>query len=179
MKRLMVFFALLLFVTPVQAKNNKHEERESETPLVRDVFEKPFAFLPPPPLPGVSKESQQEVIDRYYRNTEKEREQYQHHGDDDQGNYSKGKGKNKKHLPPGLKKKEARGKELPRGWRKKIARDHVLDRDLRGHCQELPQELRRELPRPDRGTKFLRLEDTIIRVVESTFEIVDVFNYGN
>ncbi len=175
MKRVLFVFVLLLFVTPVQAKNDKHKDRDrgSSLPTVREVVEKPFGFLPSlpplpvPPLPGVSWRSQQEAIDRYSRD----------YGDDGRDEYSRKKGKKKK-LPPGLRKKEARGKELPPGWRKKIARGQVLDRDLRGRCQELPRELRRELPRPARGTKFLRLEDKIIRVVESTFEIVDVFSYG-
>ncbi len=177
MKRVFIFFVLLVFVSPVHAKNNKSKDRSTE-PAVREAVDKPLGFLPPPPpLPGMSRESQQKVIDRYYRNTEQQRREYRHY-DDDRDNSSHKKGKKKKSLPPGLKKKEARGKQLPPGWRKKIARGEVLDRDLRPHCQELPTELSLELPRPPRGTKYLRLEDKIIRVVDATFEIVDVFTFG-
>lgn len=173
MKRFFVFFVLLLFVAPVQAKNNKSKGRDYPAPIERDSVKKPTGFLPPPPpLPGMSRDRQQEVIERYYRSSERQH----HYDDDDYGKYKKAK--KKKRLPPGLRKKAARGKGLPPGWQKKIARGEVLDRDLRSHCQELPGELRRELPPPPRGTKFLQLEDKIIRVVESTFEIVDVFTFG-
>ncbi|MBU0679789.1 MAG: hypothetical protein KKD73_00035 [Proteobacteria bacterium] len=175
MKRLLVFFVLLLFVAPVQAKNEKHKAKDAPVPSVHEAAEKPFGFLPPPPppLPGMSRESQQEVIDRYFRNSQQEHKQYRHADDG-----ALKEGKKKKHLPPGLMKQEARGKELPPGWQKKIARGEVLDHDLRAHCREVPRDLSRELPPPPKGTKFLQLEDKIIRVVEATFEIVDVFTFG-
>jgi hypothetical protein len=146
--------------------------------VARDI--QPSTFLPPPPpLPGMSRESQQEIIDRYYRRTEPERTEYrQYEEDDHRDDGALGKGKKKKHLPPGLKKKEARGKELPPGWQKKIARGQVLDRELRPHCRDLPRDLYRELPPPPKGTRLYQLEDRIIRVVEATFEIVDVFTFG-
>lgn len=173
MRKLLIFCALLLFVAPVQAQDHR----------AVDSVKKLFGLIPPPPpppLPGMSRERQQDVIEDYYRNTEREREreEYQRHDDDDHGSYSHKKGKKKKKMPRGLRKKAARGKDLPPGWRKKVARGEVLDRDMRDHCQELPTELSRELPRPPKGTKFLQLEDKIIRVVESTFEIVDVFTAG-
>ncbi|MEN8257870.1 MAG: hypothetical protein ABFS09_08420 [Thermodesulfobacteriota bacterium] len=136
---------------------------------------------PPPPLPGMTRDRQQDIIERYYRHNERERDQYRHYEDDDRGSYSRKKGKKakkRKNLPPGLRKKAARGKGLPPGWQKKVARGEVLDYELRDHCRDLPRELRSELPRPERGTKFVRLEDKIIRVVESTFEIIDIFSVG-
>jgi hypothetical protein len=53
-----------------------------------------------------------------------------------------------------------------------------LDRELRPHCRDLPRDLYRELPPPPKGTRLYQLEDRIIRVVEATFEIVDVFTFG-
>ncbi len=191
MRSLLVLCALLLLVAPAQAKNNKHKHSQ---PAVDERADTPFGFLPPPPplpgmskerkapspppLPGMSRDKQQDIIERYYRHNEQERDQYRHYEDDDRGSYSHKKAKKKKNLPPGLRKKAASGKGLPPGWQKKIARGEVLDYELRGHCRDLPRELSRELPRPEHGTKFLRLEDKIIRVVESTFEIIDVFNVG-
>lgn len=136
---------------------------------------------PPPPLPGMDKdrirEPQRQIIEHYYRSGERERR----YDDRDDGSEYAGKGKKGRHkgqLPPGLQKKEARGKELPPGWRKKIARGQVLHRDLRPHIRDLPHDLERDLPRSPRGTRLYQLEDKIIRVVEATFEIVDVFSIG-
>ncbi|PLX48348.1 MAG: hypothetical protein C0613_11325 [Desulfobulbaceae bacterium] len=136
---------------------------------------------PPPPLPGMDtdrvRDQQRHIIERYYRSGERDHR----YDDKDDGSAYAGKGKRGRHkrqLPPGLQKKEARGKELPPGWRMKIARGAVLPRDLRPHIRDLPHDLERDLPRPPRGTRFYQLEDKIIRVVEATFEIVDVFNIG-
>lgn len=162
MKKALLVVVLLVLAGPALARDNGAT-----------------SFLPPPPpLPGMSRESQQEIIDRYYRRTAPERYEYRHDQEDDQRDGALDKGKKKKHLPPGLKKKEARGRDLPPGWQKKIARGQVLDRDLRPHCRDLPPDLHRELPPPPRGTRLYQLEDRIIQVVEATFEIIDIFTFG-
>lgn len=87
----------------------------------------------------------------------------------------KQKGK-KKSLPPGLKKKAARGKALPPGWQTKLSRGEVLDERVYRQCEPLPVELSRRLPPPPRGTITVRVEGKVIRLMEATREILDVFD---
>jgi hypothetical protein len=84
--------------------------------------------------------------------------------------------KKMKSLPPGLKKKAARGKELPPGWQKKIARGEVMDAQVYAHAQPLPVELARRLPPQPAGVVTVMLEGKAVRLAEATLTILDVFD---
>ena len=91
--------------------------------------------------------------------------------------YAKQKGKGQKHkkLPPGLAKKLERGQSLPPGWQKKLAKGEVLSDELYGHAEPLTKKEKSELPPSPAGTKLLKIENKIIRVMGATRTILDVF----
>ena len=75
-----------------------------------------------------------------------------------------------KHLPPGLQKKVERGQALPPGWQKKVARGEVLD--IRVYRQG-----RVIIPIDKYGAVSILVDDRVIRVIQATRVILDVFNY--
>ena len=85
------------------------------------------------------------------------------------------KPKKKKKLPPGLKKKLERGGELPPGWQKKVARGEVLDEDLYRQSTLLPEDLLSRLPTDTDGTELRLLGDRVLRIIDDTRAILDVF----
>ena len=78
-------------------------------------------------------------------------------------------------LPPGLAKKVARGEKLPPGWQKKIARGEVLPQTVYAQAQPLPEVVMRKLPPPPAGTILVTLDGKVVRLLEATRTIVDVF----
>ena len=92
---------------------------------------------------------------------------------DDEGEYGK-KHKEKK-LPPGLRMKLERGGELPPGWQRKVARGEVLDAELYSHSYSLPDEIRRRMPREIDGTSIRRIDDRVVRVMDATRTVLDVY----
>ena len=91
--------------------------------------------------------------------------------------HNKNKSKHKG-LPPGLAKKVERGGELPPGWQKKLVRGEVLDEDIYSRGVMLSDEERGGIPPSPAGTSLLRVEDKIIRVMDATRTILDVFDVG-
>ena len=85
-------------------------------------------------------------------------------------------GKKKKTLPPGLKKKIERGGELPPGWQKKVARGEVIDARVYAHSHPLPPELLKRLPPQPHGTVVVTIEGKVVRLMEATLTILDVFD---
>lgn len=85
-------------------------------------------------------------------------------------------GARQKALPPGLRKKVARGGSLPPGWQKKVARGEVLDDDLLWHAHGIPDELYGRLPRQPPGTAIIELNGKVVRLIEATRTIVDVLD---
>lgn len=81
-------------------------------------------------------------------------------------------------LPKGLQKKYQRTGELPPGWQKKLNRGQVLPKDIYHYGHELPVDLRRSLPLGPVGSKVIKVEGRIIRLMESTREIVDILDIG-
>ncbi len=75
-----------------------------------------------------------------------------------------------KRLPPGLQKKVERGQALPPGWQKKVARGQVLD--VRVYRQG-----RVIIPIDKYGAVSILVDDRVIRVIQATRVILDVFNY--
>lgn len=84
--------------------------------------------------------------------------------------------KKMKTMPPGLKKKVERGGELPPGWQKKVARGEVLDAQIYAHSRPLPPELLKRLPPQPPGTIVITVEGKVVRLVEATLMILDVFD---
>ncbi|WP_461482002.1 hypothetical protein, partial [Porticoccus sp.] len=80
-----------------------------------------------------------------------------------------------KSLPPGLRKKLERGGELPPGWQRKVARGEVLDSELYGHSRSLPEEFLHRLPRSVDGTSLRRIDDRVVRIMDATRTILDVY----
>ena len=85
-------------------------------------------------------------------------------------------GKKAKDLPPGLKKKIARGGKLPPGWEKKLVTGEVMPPEVWAESQPLPHEIIVKLPVPPPGTVLRAIEGHIVRVMEKTREILDVFD---
>jgi hypothetical protein len=86
------------------------------------------------------------------------------------------KGKKKKSLPPGLKKKVARGGELPPGWQKKVAKGEVLDADIYSHSEKVPYGLIKDLEQQPEDTELIKVEGKIIRILKTTRSILDEFD---
>jgi hypothetical protein len=82
----------------------------------------------------------------------------------------------KKSLPPGLAKKLARGGTLPPGWQMKVARGEVLDHEVYNNASPLPEELLRKLSSMPKGTVLLQVENKIVKVIEASRNIVDLFD---
>ena len=79
--------------------------------------------------------------------------------------------KNKhKQLPPGLQKKLDRGQSLPPGWQKKLARGEVLDIRVYRSAQVI-------IPIDRHGVVSILFEGKVVRLIEATRVILDVFNY--
>ena len=90
-----------------------------------------------------------------------------------------GKRKNgKKHhgeLPPGLQKKVERGGQLPPGWQKKVAVGETMPVEVFKECKPLPKDLIVKLPSPPAGTITVTVDGKIVRLMEATKQILDVF----
>jgi hypothetical protein len=80
-----------------------------------------------------------------------------------------------KALPPGLAKKGTPGAKLPSGWQKKITRGEVIPQTVYAQAQPLPEVVMRKLPPPPAGTMLVTLDGKLVRLVEATRTIVDVF----
>lgn len=77
--------------------------------------------------------------------------------------------------PSGRTKKAARSEKLPPGWQKKIARGAVLPQTVYAQAQPLPEVVMRKLPPPPAGTILVTLDGKVVRLLEATRTIVDVF----
>ena len=79
-------------------------------------------------------------------------------------------------LPPGLRKKGARGKALPPGWQKKVAPGQSLDYQVYRLGESLPDLLLRRLPPPPVGAEIIRVDEKIILLNSTTRTILDAFD---
>lgn len=88
-----------------------------------------------------------------------------------------GKKKGWKHggLPPGLAKKVEHGGRLPPGWQAKLAKGAVMPVEVYQECHSLPREVIAKLPPPPRGTILIAVDGKIVRLLQATREILDVF----
>ena len=72
-------------------------------------------------------------------------------------------------------KKAVRDAKLPPDWQKKIARGEILPETVYKQAQPLPEVVIRTLPPPPAGTTLVILDDKVLRLLEATRTIVDVF----
>jgi len=87
-----------------------------------------------------------------------------------------GKGKKSGELPPGLAKNAARGKRLPPGWEAKLTKGQLMPVEVFKECQPLPKEITVQLPAPPKGVITITVEGKVVRLLEATREILDVFD---
>jgi hypothetical protein len=85
-------------------------------------------------------------------------------------------GKKSKQLPPGLAKKVARGEQLPPGWQKKCVAGQVMPVEVYEKTHPLPPELAVKLPPPRPGTITVTVGGKVVRLLQATREILDVFD---
>ena len=85
-------------------------------------------------------------------------------------NYNK-----QKTLPPGLQKKYDRTGEIPPGWQKKVVKGEVLDPSIYAVCKHYPVNPVDYHLKHINGTSLLRLEDRIIRIINDTKVVLEVF----
>jgi hypothetical protein len=84
--------------------------------------------------------------------------------------------KKQKALPPGLAKKAARGGQLPPGWQRKCAKGQVMPEEVYKQCSPLPPEVIATLPPSPPGTILVAVSGKIVRLLQATREILDVFD---
>ena len=80
-----------------------------------------------------------------------------------------------KRCRPDSPKKWRGVKKLPPGWQEKIARGEVLPQTVYAQAQPLPEVVIRTLPPPPAGTILVTLDGKVVRLLEGTRTIVDVF----
>ena len=158
MKKVIIFaVCLMFFLSPAYAKKNKENSREIEPQvekeksiknILKDWIDVKIITTP-----------EKEIIKNYYIH-----------------NQQKGMKDKKKALPPGLKKKLARGGGLPPGWQKKIARGEVIDAETYKYAEHVPYDLVKRLPPQPKGTALIKIEGKIVRLLEATGTILDVFD---
>ena len=69
----------------------------------------------------------------------------------------------------------ARGGSLPPGWQKKVTRGEVMDYEVYNNAITLPEELLIRLSTIPKGTVLLQVGNKIVKVIEASREIVDLF----
>lgn len=85
-------------------------------------------------------------------------------------------GRHGRSLPPGLAKKVERGGTLPPGWQKKVVVGQRMDREVYVQAKPLPREVAVKLPPPPKGTVVVVVQGKVVRLIEATLEILDVFD---
>ena len=150
-----------LLVTAAQAKSDKAAPKQATSPTPSPTVSSPSASSP-------SQSWLQLEI------TPLEKEIVKQHLADIRAAQSK-KSAPAKALPPGLAKKAARSEKLPPGWQKKIARGEVIPQTVYAQAQPLPAVVIRTLPPPPAGTILVTLDGKLVRLLEATRTIVDVF----
>ena len=154
-KPLLAFACLALVTAPSFAKKEREYEQAQTT--VQSKTEEPWLKVQIQP-------GERDIIKRYYT---------EHPEALNQGEPI---GKKKKNLPPGLKKKLERGGELPPGWQKKVARGEVMSDEVYYQSRPLSKEVIKLLPPPPPGTVVVVIQGKVVRLVEATRTIIDVFD---
>jgi hypothetical protein len=77
-----------------------------------------------------------------------------------------------KTLPQGLQMKLDRGGSLPPGWQKKLVKGEVLEESVYNHGEVV-------IPIDSDGMLTVRIEGKLIKLIEATREIVEIFDSLN
>ena len=162
MKIFILSFLLLVFTfSPVYGKDDlsaNHEKNKNNQATFQSRLKKWLDKVVTPEDDMITSE-EKEIIKKYLK-----------------GVSAKKKNKvKKKSLPPGLAKKLARGGTLPPGWQMKVARGEVMDYEVYNNSMPLPEELLRKLSNIPKGTVLLQVGNKIVKVIEASREIVDLF----
>lgn len=78
-------------------------------------------------------------------------------------------------LPPGLRKKLARGQSLPPGWQKKLTEGRRLPDDLYYQGYPLPD----SVFRTPGGYSDVVIDNEVVRILDATQTIMDVFRLND
>ena len=151
----------LFLVTTTHAKSDKATPKQATPPA-------PSPAVPSPSAPSPSQLWLQMEISPLEKEIVK-----QHLGDIREAQSKKSMPN--KTLPPGVAKKGAPATKLPPGWQKKITRGEVIPQTVYAQAQPLPEVVIRKLPPPPAGTILVMLDGKLVRLVEATRTIVDVF----
>lgn len=111
--------------------------------------------------------------DRFAPLSERERRQLREMVLEEHYGLSREEGKYKT-LPPGLRKKLARGGELPPGWQDKVRRGEVLDDELYRQGERLSRRYLERLGHRSEAAELILLGDRIVRVAEGRGTVLDV-----
>ncbi len=79
-------------------------------------------------------------------------------------------------LPPGLQKKVERGGQLPPGWEKKLQKGSVMEAAVYAHARPVPDSISVKLPPAPEGAITVKVEGKVVRLMEATRTILDVFD---
>ena len=137
-------------------------------------------FPPPRPAPRaevVISREEREVIHRYVKSRESEDRDEDRNGKHGE-KHGKKKGWKGRGLPPGLAKKADEGRRLPPGWDRELVRGRILPVEVYQECHSLPPEVTVQLPAPPAGTIILSVDGRVVRLLQATREILDVFEIG-
>jgi hypothetical protein len=74
-----------------------------------------------------------------------------------------------------LQKKVARGESLPPGWEAKLRQGETMPPEVYAQCHPLPPEVVRQLPPSPPGTITVVIGGKVVRLIQATREILDVF----
>jgi hypothetical protein len=88
---------------------------------------------------------------------------------------NRGSGKPRR-LPPGLEKKVGRGGALPPGWQKKCIVGEIMPAEVYERCRPLPPDLVLRLPPAPEPTVTVAIGGKVVRLLQATLEILDVFD---
>jgi hypothetical protein len=152
-KRLLIFMVCFAFLTsPAYAKQKEKAQKQSGTAVEQAASKKAEKNL---------SYGEKKIIEEFFQK---------------QKGRDVKKGKKDRKLPKGLQKKMAKGGKLPPGWEKKVAKGRPLDREVLENSEPLPPELVKELPKQPEETTIVKVEDKIIRILNATKEVLDVFD---
>lgn len=112
----------------------------------------------------------------HHRHHDDDRDRYRFSRDERQALHHYGRAhRDIESLPPGLRKQVARGKSLPPGWQKKLQIGHRLPDDLYHAGYPIPDDVYVNIGHGNHGYVDILIDNEVVRVLEATQTIIDVF----
>ena len=162
--RLIILFSIVLFLSStIQAKNNKHKNKESDakSEIALRYEDKNLSITA-----SIFNDRESRILNNFLL-----------HSNEMKRSSSSKKQKKQKKIPKGLQKKLDRGGSLPPGWKKKLQSGEVIDSLTYQSARPLPKEILLKLPKPPQGTIIVEIEGEIIRLLEASLTIVDILKH--